>query len=261
MNDHGISRDDAPVHRAGPEPASGNETPGSPRCAAVPSCSTATSPSVPPTAACSAPSSSISAAASTAASTSPAIPTADAHGFRQDVMALVRELGPPSCATPAATSSPATTGKTASGRWRSAHARLDYAWFSTEPNSFGTNEFIDWCRARRHRADAGGQPRHPRPAGCRLFRRILQFSRAAPRYSDLRRQHGWEKPHGMKFWCLGNEMDGPWQTGAKTAEEYGRLAAEAAKIMKWVDSSHRAGRLRLVGAQHGHLRGLGADGP
>jgi alpha-N-arabinofuranosidase len=56
-------------------------------------------------------------------------------------------------------------------------------------------------------------------------------------WSDLRRQHGWEKPHGVKFWCLGNEMDGPWQMEAKTATEYGRIATEAAKMMKWVDPS------------------------
>ncbi len=53
--------------------------------------------------------------------------------------------------------------------------------------------------------------------------------------SDLRRQHGWEQPHGVKFWCLGNEMDGPWQMESKTAQEYGRIATEAAKMMKWVD--------------------------
>ena len=53
--------------------------------------------------------------------------------------------------------------------------------------------------------------------------------------SDLRRAHGFEQPHGVKFWCLGNEMDGPWQMEAKTAQEYGRIAAEAAKMMKWVD--------------------------
>ncbi len=47
--------------------------------------------------------------------------------------------------------------------------------------------------------------------------------------SDLRREHGWEKPHGVKFWCLGNEMDGPWQTCAKTAAEYGRIAAESSE--------------------------------
>jgi alpha-L-arabinofuranosidase len=45
-------------------------------------------------------------------------------------------------------------------------------------------------------------------------------------------RNGWERPHGVKFWCLGNEMDGPWQMEAKTAQEYGRIAAEAAKMMK-----------------------------
>src|SRR5207342_1502030 len=56
-------------------------------------------------------------------------------------------------------------------------------------------------------------------------------------WSDLRRAHGWEQPHQVKFWCLGNEMDGPWQMEAKTAIEYGRLATEAAKMMKLVDNS------------------------
>ena len=54
-------------------------------------------------------------------------------------------------------------------------------------------------------------------------------------YSDLRRKHGYEQPHDIKLWCLGNEMDGPWQMGHKTAEEYGRIAAEAGRIMKMVD--------------------------
>jgi alpha-N-arabinofuranosidase len=56
-------------------------------------------------------------------------------------------------------------------------------------------------------------------------------------YSDLRRSHGFEAPHNVKVWCLGNEMDGPWQIGHKTAEEYGRIALESAKVMRWVDPS------------------------
>mgnify|MGYP000425329629 CR=1 FL=1 len=52
-------------------------------------------------------------------------------------------------------------------------------------------------------------------------------------WSDLRRSHGVEEPHGIKLWCLGNEMDGSWQMGAKTAVEYGRAALEASKVMKW----------------------------
>src|SRR5699024_6799599 len=53
--------------------------------------------------------------------------------------------------------------------------------------------------------------------------------------SDLRRANGAAEPFGIKLWCLGNEMDGPWQIGQKTADEYGRLAVEAAKAMRLVD--------------------------
>ena len=56
-------------------------------------------------------------------------------------------------------------------------------------------------------------------------------------WSNLRRSHGYEDPHNIKLWCLGNEMDGDWQIGHKTAVEYGRTAAEAAKVMKWTDNS------------------------
>jgi alpha-N-arabinofuranosidase len=53
----------------------------------------------------------------------------------------------------------------------------------------------------------------------------------------MRIKNGYKEPHGIKLWCLGNEMDGPWQIGMKTAEEYGRIAVETAKVMKWVDPS------------------------
>ena len=64
----------------------------------------------------------------------------------------------------------------------------------------------------------------------------------------MRKEHGWQEPHDIKLWCLGNEMDGPWQIGHKTAEEYGRLACETAKAMKWADSIDRAGGLRQLAA-------------
>ena len=114
-------------------------------------------------------------------------------------------------------------------------ARLDLAWFSTEPNSFGTNEFMDWCKAAARRADDGGQSRHPRAAMPRATWSNTATIRAGPTWSDLRRAHGWEKPHDVKFWCLGNEMDGPWQMEYKTATAYGAVAREAAKMMRWVD--------------------------
>src|SRR5881394_2872952 len=110
--------------------------------------------------------------------------------------------------------------------------RLDLAWMSTETNQFGTNEFIDWCRA------ADIEPMLAVNLGTRAgdaARNMVEYCNhpGGTALSDLRRTHGWDKPHGIKFWCLGNEMDGPWQMEAKTAQEYGRIATEAAKMMKW----------------------------
>jgi alpha-L-arabinofuranosidase len=112
--------------------------------------------------------------------------------------------------------------------------RLDLAWLSTETNAFGTDEFIDWCRA------AGVEPMLAVNLGTRgadAARNLVEYCNhpGGTALSDLRRAHGRQQPHGVKFWCLGNEMDGSWQMGAKTPSEYGRIAAEAAKLMKWVD--------------------------
>jgi alpha-N-arabinofuranosidase len=164
----------------------------------------------------------------------PGHPTADAQGFRQDVMALVRELGPTIMRYPGGNFVSGYNWEDGVGPVEQRPARLDYAWLSTEPNTFGTNEFIDWCRM------AGIEPMLAVNLGTRGAEeagRMIEYCNhpAGTAMSDLRRQHGWEQPHGVKFWCLGNEMDGPWQTGAKTADEYGRVAVEAAKVMRWVD--------------------------
>ena len=166
----------------------------------------------------------------------PGHPTADARGFRQDVMALVRELAPTIMRYPGGNFVSGYNWEDGVGPVEQRPSRLDYAWLSTEPNTFGTNEFIDWCRM------AGIEPmlavnlgtRGPDEAG-----RMIEYCNhpGGTYLSDLRKSHGWPEPHGVKFWCLGNEMDGPWQTGAKTAEEYGRVATEAAKVMRWVDPS------------------------
>ena len=112
--------------------------------------------------------------------------------------------------------------------------RLELAWRSLETNEVGINEFAGWAKAvnsevmmavnlgTRGVADA-----------CHLLEYCNHPS--GTRYSDLRISHGVRDPLGIRTWCLGNEMDGPWQLGAKTAEEYGRLAAETAKAMKLID--------------------------
>ncbi len=166
----------------------------------------------------------------------PGHPSADANGFRRDVLELVRELGPTIMRYPGGNFVSGYNWEDGVGPAAHRPRRLDYAWFSTEPNSFGTNEFIDWCRA------ANVEPMLAVNLGTRGPAEAGQFIEycnhpGGTALSDLRRGHGWETPHGVKFWCLGNEMDGPWQTGAKTAAEYGRIAAETAKVMRWVDPS------------------------
>jgi alpha-L-arabinofuranosidase len=151
----------------------------------------------------------------------PSHSTADSHGFRRDVLALVRELAPTIMRYPG--------GNFVSGyNWEdgvgpvSKRPRLDLAWMSTETNQFGTNEFIDWCRA------ADIEPMLAVNLGTRgsdAARALVEYCNnpggTAP--SDLRRAHGWERPHGVRFWCLGNEMDGPWQMEAKTAPDSASL--------------------------------------
>jgi len=114
--------------------------------------------------------------------------------------------------------------------------RLDLAWMSTETNAFGTNEFIDWCRL------ADIEPMLAVNLGTRggdAARNLVEYCNhpGGTALSDLRAKHGWKAPHAVRLWCLGNEMDGPWQMEMKTPHEYGRVATEAAKMMRWIDPS------------------------
>jgi alpha-N-arabinofuranosidase len=166
----------------------------------------------------------------------PGHPSADAHGFRGDVLELVRELAPTIMRYPGGNFVSGYDWEDGVGPVDTRPRRLDLAWMSMETNAFGTNEFIDWCRA------AGIEPMLAVNLGTRdgdAARRLVEYCNfpGGTELSDRRRAHGWPDPHGVKFWCLGNEMDGPWQMETKTAEEYGRTATEAAKLMKWVDPS------------------------
>jgi len=166
----------------------------------------------------------------------PGHPTADERGFRSDVLELVRELAPTIMRYPGGNFVSGYNWEDGVGPVEQRPRRLDLAWVSTETNRFGTNEFIDWCRV------AGIEPMLAVNLGTRdgdAARSLVEYCNhpGGTALSDLRRAHGWEQPHGIKFWCLGNEMDGPWQMEAKTAQEYGRIATEAAKMMKWIDRS------------------------
>ncbi|MEI6501854.1 MAG: alpha-N-arabinofuranosidase, partial [Armatimonadota bacterium] len=166
----------------------------------------------------------------------PTHPTADEQGFRQDVIDLVRELNMPVMRYPGGNFVSGYNWEDGVGPREQRPARLDLAWQTTEPNQFGTNEFLDWCRK------VGSEPLLAVNLGTRgaeEARNLVEYCNhpSGTAYSDLRRSHGYDQPQGVKLWCLGNEMDGPWQMGHKTAAEYGRVACEAAKLMKWTDPS------------------------
>jgi alpha-N-arabinofuranosidase len=161
-------------------------------------------------------------------------PAADADGFRQDVIDLVRELDIPIVRYPGGNFVSGYHWEDGIGPRAQRPQRLNLAWKSVETNEVGTDEFMSWCRK---------VPCEPMLAvnlgtrGLDAARNLLEYCNhpAGSYWSDLRKANGAAEPYYVKAWCLGNEMDGPWQIGHKTAEEYGRLAAETAKVMKWTD--------------------------
>lgn len=164
----------------------------------------------------------------------PGHPAADARGFRQDVLELVRELGPTIVRYPGGNFLSGYNWEDGVGPVEQRPTRLDLAWYSTETNRFGVNEFMEWTRV------AGVEPMLGVNLGTRgpdEARRFLEYCNhpGGTQLSELRKRHGQAQPHGVKFWCLGNEMDGPWQICRKTADEYGRAALETAKVMRMVD--------------------------
>ena len=166
----------------------------------------------------------------------PGHPTADQYGFRRDVMEMVRRLDVPVVRYPGGNFVSGFNWEDSIGPRASRPKRLDLAWFTTETNEVGLHEFVRWCR------EAGTEPMYAVNLGTRgpdAARSIVEYCNhpSGTRLSDLRIQNGAKEPFGIKLWCLGNEMDGPWQICAKTAYEYGRAARESAKLMKWVDPS------------------------
>src|SRR5262249_6451342 len=129
----------------------------------------------------------------------PGHPTADEKGFRRDVLNLVRELGPTIVRYPGGNFVSGYNWEDGVGPKDKRPRRLDLAWFSTEPNTFGTNEFMDWCKA------AEVEPMLAVNLGTRdgdAARNLVEYCNhpGGTYWSDLRRSHGWPQPHKVKFW-------------------------------------------------------------
>ena len=161
-------------------------------------------------------------------------PLSDEQGFRKDTLELVRELQVPIVRYPG--------GNFVSGfRWEDSvgpkdqrPSRPELAWGVIENNHFGVDEFVDWAKKADTEVMMAVNLGTRGPEEARNLLEYCNF-KGGTYYSNLRKANGHADPHNIKVWCLGNEMDGPWQMGHKTAYEYGRTAAETARIMKMLD--------------------------
>ena len=161
----------------------------------------------------------------------PEHPTADQDGFRQDVLELTRELGVSAVRYPGGNFVSGYRWEDGIGPRRDRPVRRELAWHVTETNEVGVDEFARWC------ARAGVEPMMAVNLGTRGVAEALDLLEYTNHpdgtyWSQRRIDNGATEPYDIRMWCLGNEMDGPWQIGHKTAGEYGRLAAQTARAMR-----------------------------
>ncbi|MGC9969832.1 MAG: alpha-L-arabinofuranosidase C-terminal domain-containing protein [Bryobacteraceae bacterium] len=163
-------------------------------------------------------------------------PLSDAQGYRKDTMKAVQELGVSILRWPGGNFVSGYNWKDGIGPKDQRPARPDYAWGGVETNRFGTDEFLQYCER------IGVEPYICINAGLGTIedaRNWVEYCNGDRKtyWADQRRKNGREKPYGVKVWGLGNELDGPWQLGHKSAEDYAKFALEAGKAMRWTDPS------------------------
>ncbi len=159
---------------------------------------------------------------------------ADENGFRKDVIELVKEIDVPIVRYPGGNFVSAFRWEDSVGPVEERPARLEPAWGVVESNRFGLDEFMNWCKK------VGSEPMYAINLGTRGIedaKNVVEYCNIekGTYYSDLRIKHGVKDPYKIKLWCLGNEMDGPWQIGHMTPEEYGLKAGRAGHLMKMID--------------------------
>jgi alpha-N-arabinofuranosidase len=160
----------------------------------------------------------------------------DSNGFRKDVLEEIRNLGIPIIRYPGGNFVSGYNWLDGVGPKQERPRVLDKAWNSIDSNQFGTNEFMTWSKA------AGAEPLMGLNLGTGSAEQaaaLVEYCNVdeGTKWSELRRSHGFAEAHKVRRWCLGNEMDGPWQIGHMTATEYGLKAQDAAREMHYVDRS------------------------
>jgi alpha-N-arabinofuranosidase len=183
----------------------------------------------------------------------PGHPNADEDGYRTDVLDLTRDMGVSIVRYPGGNFVSGYHWEDGIGPVDQRPRRIDGAWHTIETNAFGLHEFAGW--AKKVNVEVM-EAINLGTAGVEEARAIVEYANhpGGTAWSDKRRANGAEDPFGIKVWNLGNELDGPWQIGHKTADEYGRLAQEAGKAMKLVDPSIE---LVAVGSSSAHMPTFG----
>ena len=164
----------------------------------------------------------------------PASPLADERGYRKDVMAALKDQGYTVIRYPGGNFLSGYNWLDGIGPKDRRPRRRELAWQSTETNQFGTNEFVEFCKSINVAPMLGV---NMGTGTIQAAADMVEYCNAptGTYYADLRASHGYRDPHAVKYWCVGNEMDGPWQMGHLDAAAYGNKALEAAKLMKWHD--------------------------
>jgi len=162
----------------------------------------------------------------------PGSPLADKRGFRKDVIEVLRELRIPIVRWPGGCFASAYHWKKGVGPQRT--PAYDKAWKVEDPNTFGTDEFVLWCR------EIGAEPYICTNAGSGTPEEMSDWVEYCNlveegEYSRLRAANGYPKPHDVRYWSIGNENYGAWEVGAKTVDEWGYFVRESAKMMRFTD--------------------------
>jgi alpha-N-arabinofuranosidase len=161
---------------------------------------------------------------------------ADGKGFRRDVLAEIKGLDVPIMRYPGGNFVSGYNWLDGVGPKNKRPTVLERAWNSLETNQFGTDDFIEWCRLVNTEPLLGFNLGTGTPEMAVAYVEYCNVDKGT-KWSDLRRTHGYEQPHNVRYWCLGNEMDGPWQMGHCTAREYGRKARDTARQIRVLDPS------------------------
>jgi alpha-N-arabinofuranosidase len=179
----------------------------------------------------------------------PQSPQADEYGFRKDVLDALRDQAYTVIRYPGGNFLSGYNWLDGVGPKDQRPRRRELAWQSIETNQFGTNEFMDFCRSI-HAAPMLGV--NMGTGTIQSAADLVEYCNvpAGTYWSDLRIRHGFREPHNVRYWCVGNEMDGHWQIGRLDAVTYGNKALEAAKIMKWQDPTIKT---ILCGSSHDQM--------